>query len=651
MKKILTTALFIASTTVVFAQQDYWEVIPPKLGPKVYPAPFVSSENRETPRSVFVSYRNKEQAMINNFDSSQNFINLNGKWDYKTFDSPAAVPVAQIAKPDFEPSGWGSAVLPRAWDTKQGPLSGIKATLPIAEQKAIAGAYSRTFTVPFDYIDKALFLHIGGAKSSSRVYINGKEVGYSQDSKNPAEFDISKYVQRGRNRITILTEGFSKGSYLENQAEWGLEGLNRDIFIFAQPKIRVRDYLVSTTLDPTYTNGLLETALLLKTQLLNTHNVTVYYDLYDPAGRLVNQNSKDVVVGMRGEDTVRFTASIPNVIKWSAETPELYTILYRIKRDTRFTEYFACRVGFRTVEIKDEKLMINGIPAIIKGVNLSEKGPAGNNYIDTVAMRTMLTELKHRGVNAIRTGTSPMPYSFYSLCDELGFYVMDVANLTTQWLGSSTTKGRTIANDPAWRTIYLERLLNSYERNKSHASVIIWGTGDRAGNGYNMYQGYMALREKERSRPIAYDGAGMEFNTDIYTPSFPKEAKNESNRPMIPSRVNFDPAYWNSPDIQGAFLEQWDDAAAALFSNISIEQTDGGRGIYRFTNKLQHTDLDKFPVTYTVTKGRKVVTKGLLTVSAAPNGGTASVTIPKGGVGKGRKLTIRVGNLAQQTFQ
>lgn len=651
MKKILTTALLIAATTAVFAQQDYWEVIPPKLGPKVYPAPFASSENRETPRSVFVSYRNKEQAMINNFDSSQNFINLNGKWDYKTFDSPAAVPVAQIAKPDFEPSGWGSAVLPRAWDTKQGPLSGIKATLPIAEQKAIAGAYSRTFTVPFDYIDKALFLHIGGAKSSSRVYINGKEVGYSQDSKNPAEFDISKYVQRGRNRITILTEGFSKGSYLENQAEWGLEGLNRDIFIFAQPKIRVRDYLVSTTLDPTYTNGLLETALLLKTQLLNTHNVTVYYDLYDPAGRLVNQNSKDVVVGMRGEDTVRFTASIPNVIKWSAETPELYTILYRIKRDTKFTEYFACRVGFRTVEIKDEKLMINGIPAIIKGVNLSEKGPAGNNYIDTVAMRTMLTELKHRGVNAIRTGTSPMPYSFYSLCDELGFYVMDVANLTTQWLGSSTTKGRTIANDPAWRTIYLERLLNSYERNKSHASVIIWGTGDRAGNGYNMYQGYMALREKERSRPIAYDGAGMEFNTDIYTPSFSKEAKNESSRPMIPSRVNFDPAYWNSPDIQGAFLEQWDDAAAALFSNISIEQTDGRRGVYRFTNKLQHTDLGKFPVTYTVTKGRKVVTKGLLTISAAPNGGTASVTIPKGGLSKGRKLTIRVGNIAQQTFQ
>lgn len=651
MKKILTAVVLIAVTTSVFAQQDYWEVIPPKLGPKVYPTPFVSSENRELSRSVFVSYRNKEQALKNNFDSSQNFINLNGQWNYKQFANLGAVPVTQIQSPEFEPSGWGTVVLPRAWDQRKGPLSEIKPSLSVSVPKtAVAGAYTRYFTVPFDYIDKALFLHIGAAKSSSRVYINGKEAGYSQDSKNPAEYDISKYVQRGRNQITIITEGFNGGSYLENQAEWGLEGLNRDMFIFAQPKIRVRDYLVSTTLDPTYTNGLLETALLLKTQLLNTHNVTVYYDLYDPSGRLVNQNSRDVTVGMRTEDTVRFTASIPNVIKWSAETPELYTILYRIKRDTRFTEYFACQVGFRTVEIKDEKLLVNGIPVMIKGVNLSEKGEAGNNAIDTASMRSTLTDLKHKGVNAIRTDGSPMPYSFYNLCDQLGIYVMDVANITTQWLGNSTTKGRTISNDPAWKSIFEERIMNSYERNKNHPSVIAWITGDRAGNGYNMYQAYMALRAKEISRPIAYDGAGMEFNSEIYTPAFPKEAKNSSERPMIPSRVEYNPIYWNTDGIQGAFLDKWEDAAADAFLNIDIKSVNVKSGTYRFTNNLQHTDLNKFPVTYTVTKGRKVIAKGLLTVSAAPGGGTADVMIPKADFTKGRKVTVTVGNLIVKTF-
>lgn len=616
---------------------------------KIYPAPFVSSVNREIPRSVFVSYRSTKDAMRNDFDSSQNFVNLNGAWQYKAFKGVGSLPEG-IATSTFEPAGWSSVTLPASYRSKEATLANSKLTPPNVPANTPVGVYTRNFTVPFDLADKALFLHIGAAKSSVRVYVNGKEEGYSQDSKNPAEFDITQSIQQGHNRIVVVTEGFSGGSYLENQAEWGTEGLNRDMFIFAQPKIRVRDYLVNTTLDPTYTNGLLETALLLKTQLLNPHTVTVYYDLFDPQGKLVNQNFRDINVGMRLEDTVRFTASIPNVTKWSAETPELYTILYRIKREGRFTEYLACQVGFRTVEVKDDKFLVNGIPVVIKGVNLSESTHEGGNHIDTVAMRTMLTKLKQKGLNAIRTDGEPMPYSFYQMCDQIGLYVCDVANIGTQWLGNSLTKGRTLSNDPAWRLPYLERIEAMYERNKNHPSVVMWSTGDRAGNGYNMYQAYRFIKAKDRNRPVVYEGAAKEWNSDIYMPTMPKNMTNDSDRPLIPSRVGYNAAYWSEgSEAQGAFLNKVTDVPDKVFANVIIEAVDATKGLYRFTNRMQHTDLEKFTVTYTVTKGRKVLSEGLLTVAAAP-GASAEVLVPKGGFTNGNRVEIRVGNIAVATF-
>ena len=694
MKRLLAA---IALLSVAYGSQ---------AGPKKYPAPYVISDRQELPRSVFVSYRNEKDASRNDFDSSQYFVNLNGEWSFRLFSSESAVP-RQVAG-DGETlekltKDWRTIILPGAWelDGHGGEGSAVFASKaydfakskgqvqpPHLPNGSPAGVYIRKFTVPFDLFDKAHFLHIGAAKAGVKVYVNGKEVGFSrQDSKNPVEFDVTKYVIEGRNWVAIVVPQFTEGSYLEDWQDWRLAGINRDVFLFAQPKIRMRDYLVQTTLDPSYTNGLLETAMLLKTQLLNPFPVTVYYDLYDPQGKLVNSNFRDVEVGMRVEDTIRFTASIPNVVKWTAEQPNLYTILYRIKREGRFSEYVACRVGFRTVETKDEQFLVNGNPVIFKGVNLAEHDVKTGNTVDTARMRQMLTEMKLAGVNAIRTDGYPLPYSFYQLCDELGFYVCDVADINTWGLGGNRNKGGNISNDPAWREAFLARIDAMYERNKNHPSVVMWSLGDRSGNGYNMYQGYLMLKAKEWTRPIVYNGAGKEWNTEVYCPDYPESAENGSGRPLVPSRVTFDPAWWTTPGLQGAFLERWNDMSLdatvpggkyilsddykrspaangkveltamsqnrelrTLFANVIITQVDASKGIYKFENRLQFTDLEQFTVSYRLISGAKVVREGIVSVAAAP-GQSAQIEIPGvGSVGKDRKLTIAVGNIARAEF-
>ena len=675
-------------------------------GPKKHVAPYAVSGGQELPRTVFVSYRNLQDAILNDFDSSQYYVGLNGEWSFRLFASEEALPEQLAGNTEALEQlveGWKTVMLPGAWelDGHGGEGAAVFASRvydfaeterqvrpPHLPGKTPVAVYVRKFTVPFDLFDKAHFLHIGAAKAGVKVYVNGKEVGFSRkDSKNPVEFDVTKYVNEGRNWVAVVVPQFTEASYLEGWQDWRLSGINRDVFLFAQPKIRMRDYLVQTTLDPTYTNGLLETAMLLKTQLLNPFPVTVYYDLYDPQGKLVNSNFRDVEVGMRVEDTVRFTASIPNVAKWTAEQPNLYTILYRIKREGRFTEYVACRVGFRTVETEGERFLINGEPVVFKGVNLAEHMPQTGNVVDTAQMRRMLTEMKFSGVNAVRTDGYPMPYSFYQLCDELGFYVCDVADINAWGLGTNLNKGGTISNDPAWREAYLARIDAMYERNKNHPSVVMWSLGDRSGNGYNMYQGYLMLKSKERTRPVVYNGAAKEWNTDVYCPDYPESAENGSGRPLVPSRTTFDPVWWTTPGLQGAFLERWNDMSLsasvpggkfilsddyertsaaggkigleamsqnerlrALFANVAITQVDASKGIYEFENRLQFTDLEEFTVSYRLMNGSKVVREGIVSVSAAP-GESVQVQLPgTGSVGKGRKLTVTVGNIARAEF-
>lgn len=556
MKNIFLIALFALFCSISSAQR------------LTYEDPYQISKNELNASTVFTTYRNLQAALDNESAKSENYTSLDGEWKVKFFDSEK-----QITDKDFERMnplmGWRGITLPLAWqmnghgdavysDNAYPFLKEVPKVITIPES---GGAlYARDFTVPFDYMDKVLYITIGGASSKVTLYINGIEVGFSTDSRNPAQFQITKFVERGLNRIVLKVDQYSGGSWVENQTGWRLSGLNRGIYMLAQPKIRVRDYLVRTTLDPTYSNGLLETALLLKSELLNPHMVTVYYDLYDRRGKLVNQASRDVQIGMRGEDTVRFTATIMNVDKWTAENPSLYTLIYRVKREGRFTEYIARKVGFRNVEIRDKKFLINGFAVQFRGVNLEEYDPKTGNTLTEQTVLGELYKMKQLGINAIRTGGYPLPSFFYEMADSIGFYVVSTANIDASGLANTLRKGGSLSNDPQWKNVFVDRAIATYERGKNNPSIVAWALGESAGNGYNMYKAYEAIKERDTLRAVIYDGAGAEWNTDVVCPLYPSVdalRKLRVEQPIIASRVEFDPKYWKLETTQGAFIDHW----------------------------------------------------------------------------------------------
>lgn len=534
------------------------------------------SRGELAPSTIFTTYRSLPSARDNVSTASENYTSLSGEWKIKRYENQADLTV----KGDV--AGWGTIALPLAWQMAgRGTAIFSQKAYPFLKNESEASALNpnfsiknsesyvltREFTVPFDYLDKVLYLTIGASSARTTLYINGKEVGMSTDSRSAAQFNVSKFVERGLNTITMKIDDYCTASLIEDQAAWRLAGANREVYLMAQPKIRMRDYLVRTSLDPTYTNGLLETALLLKSELLNPHEVTVFYDLYDRQGKIVNQASRQVMIGMRGEDTVRFTATIMGVERWSAETPSLYTLIYRVKREGRFTEYIARKVGFRNVEIKGNKLTINGVAEQIRGVNLEEFDPSTGNVMNPEVTKSELLKMKQLGLNAIRTGGYPLPPFFYEMTDSLGFYVVSTANVNASGMSASTALGGTLANDPAWRDVFVDRAISTYEHGKNYPSVVAFALGEQAGNGYCMYEAYLAIKARDANRVVIYDGAKAEWNTDIVCPIDPTieelekiaqvEPYKRITQPIIPARVKFDPKYWKLAHTQGAFIDRW----------------------------------------------------------------------------------------------
>lgn len=669
-----------------------------------FKTPYQISEGTKDVGSTVVTYRTARHAMAGVADSSINYVNLNGEWSVRFFDDAAKVRASDLDRGNDLKKDWKLTKLPLAWQMNgsgaaifadeaydflsKPPVLGAPLKMPVGGKTAL---YARDFTVPFDFMDRMLYLTIGASRGRTTLYINGQRVGFATDSKSPAQYDITPYVSRGQNRVVLQIEQYSGASWVENQQMWRLSGANRDIFILAQPKIRMRDFMVRTSLDPTYQNGLLETALLLKTELLNPHTVTVYYDFYGPDGALVAQNSREVNLGLRAEDTVRFTTSIMGVKKWNAETPNLYTILYRVKREGRFTEYGAVKAGFLSVETKDKQLLVNGVAPVIKGVNFEEFDPRTGNVLSKDKVRQELLRMRLMGVNAIRTGGYPLPSFFYELTDSIGFYVVDVANIDASGLENSTRKGRSVANDPAWKDVFVQRAVAVYERSENNPSVIAVALGENAGNGYCMYQSYMAIKARNGDRVVIYDGAGAEWNTDVVCPLYPTVAdlaKLKVQQPIIASRVSFDKAYWNTKGVQGAFMDRWcdpsitasapvyyeeltndyrlkkrDDGAqklgsvedhekqiSDLFSAVEITTKDAAKGIYTIENRMQYSDLNQFKITCSTMSGGKIVKTTPILINC-PAGATAEITIPGASViSSTKELLFEVGDIYKVLF-
>lgn len=576
----------------------------------------VVAVNKEKPRSSFMSYADRETALTSRFEKSPYYFLLNVTWKFFFVDSYKDLP-QNITDPSVNTSSWDDITVPGNWEvqghgvaiyTNHGyefkPRNPQPPLLPEANP---VGVYRRDIEIPASWDNRDIYLHIGGAKSGLYVYLNGKEVGYSEDSKNPAEFLINKYLQPGKNVLTLKIFRWSTGSYLECQDFWRMSGIERDVFLWSQPKASIQDFRVVSTLDDTYTNGIFKLAVDLKNHTQETKNLNVGYELLDAKGNLVTSEANDIWVSPASPQTVSFEYDLKNVAPWSAEHPNLYKLLMTIKEEGKVIEVVPFNVGFRRFEMKqidqvaeDGKpytvLLFNGQPVKFKGVNIHEHNPETGHYVTEELMRKDFELMKQNNINAVRLCHYPQDRKFYELCDEYGLYVYDEANIESHGMYYSLKKGGTLGNNPEWLIPHMDRTMNMYERNKNYPSVTFWSLGNEAGNGYNFYQTYLYLKDKEinsMNRPVNYERALWEWNTDMYVPQYPSAewleeiGRKGSDRPVAPSEYshamgNSSGNLWDQwkaiykyPNLQGGFIWDWVDQGI-------LEKDKNGREYYTY---------------------------------------------------------------------
>ena len=557
----------------------------------------VVSVNKEEPRSAFMTYGDRSSALTMNYDNSEYYRLLNGVWKFYYVGGYKQLPT-DITDADIDVSGWHDINVPGNWEV-QGYDVPVYVNLnyefqpsnpqpPLLPEETPVGVYRRDVEIPAEWMERDIYLHIAGAKSGVYVYVNGREVGYSEDSKNPAEFLLNPYVKAGNNVLTLKIFRWSTGSYLECQDMWRLGGIERDVFIYSQPRAAIRDFRVKSTLDDTYTDGIFALEADLRNRRDAAAQLSVKYEILDAKGNVVASEEKNADVAAGGEATVRFDRKLASVAKWTAETPNLYTLMMTLSDGGKVAEVIPYHLGFRRIEIRPvgidgkqrELFLVNGQPIKLKGVNIHEHNPATGHYVTEEIMRKDFELMKQHNINTVRLAHYPQDRRFYELCDEYGLYVYDEANIESHGMRYDLRRGGTLGNNPEWLKPHLERTRNMYERNKNYPCVTIWSLGNEAGNGYNFYNTYLWLKAADRewmARPVCYERALWEWNTDMYVPQYPNAGWFEeigergSDRPVVPSEYahamgNSTGGLWDQwraiykyPHLQGGYIWEWVD--------------------------------------------------------------------------------------------
>ncbi|WP_416349500.1 glycoside hydrolase family 2 TIM barrel-domain containing protein [Proteiniphilum sp.] len=556
--------------------------------------------NKEYPRTQFMTYDNKSEALTIPFEKSKYYLSLNGTWKFYFVDSYKQLP-ENITDSIINLAGWKDIKVPGNWEiqgfgtpiyvnhpyefVERDPQTRYpKMEAPYLPEQNPVGVYRREIDIPEDWNGREIFLTIDGAKSGVYVFINGKEVGYSEDSKTAAEFRINSHVKPGKNSLVLKIFRWSTGSYLEAQDFWRISGIERDVFLWSQPKTSLRDFRVTSTLDDSYRNGILELETTVSNYQSGASHADVSYELLDPSGKVVASETKPIAVQSHGENSIRFRAQLPNVATWTSEQPHLYKLLITVKKKGESaTEVVPYPVGFRRFEIKavktgeriDRLFLVNGQPIKLKGVNIHETNPETGHYVTEELMLKDFELMKLHNINSVRLSHYPQSRRFYELCNEIGLYVYDEANIESHGLYYSE---RSLAKHPEWEQAHMDRTVNMFERNKNQPSIFIWSLGNEAGNGINFFHTYKYLKDQERSlmnRPVNYERALWGFNSDMYVPQYPSAAwleeigKAGSDRPVIPSEYshamgnsngNIDlqwEAIYKYPNLQGGYIWEW----------------------------------------------------------------------------------------------
>ncbi|MCT4142386.1 DUF4981 domain-containing protein [Elizabethkingia anophelis] len=605
----LLAGVLILVTVVIQAQElPYWKNAS------------IVKVNKEYPRTLFMTYDSKSEALNTKFENSKYYKSLNGTWKFHFVDAYKQLP-ENVTDSATSTSGWKDIKVPGNWEVQgfgtaiyvnhpyefveRDPKTRLpKQAPPYMPEENPVGVYRRDIDIPAEWLkDRTIFLNIGGAKSGTYVYINGKEVGYSEDSKNPAEFRINEYVKPGINKLAVKIFRWSTGSYLEAQDFWRMSGIERDVYLWSQPNVSLRDFRVKSILDDTYKNGIFQLEMSVANyangDLIEKANYTpikpaspvLGYELLDAKGRVIASASATVSVKGRGENDYKFPEiKIPGISTWTSEAPNLYKLLMTVQNQgSTQTEVVPFTVGFRKFEIKevesngrkDRLFLVNGQPIKFKGVNIHEHNPATGHYVTEDIMLKDFTLMKQNNLNSVRLAHYPQSRKFYELCDELGLYVYDEANIESHGMYYGK---ESLAKHPEWQNAHLDRTINMFERNKNHPSVSFWSLGNEAGNGVNFDVTYRWLKEREKdfmNRPVNYERAIWGYNSDMYVPQYPsaawleKTGKEGSDRPVIPSEYshamgnssgNLDlqwQAIYKYPNLQGGYIWDWVDQGIA----------------------------------------------------------------------------------------
>lgn len=579
-----------ASVPVISQNAPHWE------------NPAVIEINKEPGRMVFHSWGHAQKAL--NGEVAEAFHqSLDGRWYFHLARNPEQRP-ADFFLPDYDYSLWDRIEVPGNWEVQgydlpiyvNHPYEFADPRTPITDLQNgpepprvprdynPVGSFRHSFHLADSWAGREIFIHFGSVKSAFFLWINGEMVGYSQGSKLPTEFNITAYVKPGQvNQMAVQVFRWSDASYLECQDFWRISGISRRVFLYSQPRLRIKDFEVVSVLDDRYRDGRLWLYTEIASHQPQTQDLRLEYRLLDKETEIARGEQAAKVTA--GENILlAFHKELPGIIPWSAENPYLYTLLISLKdRRGRVLESTRARIGFRSVEIKRGQLLVNGVPITLKGVNIHEHHPETGHVLTEEMMQEDIRLMKQFNINAVRLSHYPFPERWYELCDEHGLYVVDEANIESHGLYYGE---RSLAHHPDWELAHVNRIERMIQRTRNHPSVIIWSMGNEAGNGVNFYAGYHAAKAADRTqRPVQYERVEIgsrfqlmfDWNSDIIVPQYPSPSTFEwfgqrvLDRPFIPSEYahsmgnstgNFQ-EYWDAinkyPQLQGGFIWDWVD--------------------------------------------------------------------------------------------
>ena len=511
----------------------------------------INQQNREPRRANFFAFENLEKAQSFDKKKSANYLSMEGMWKFNFVKDHNKRPANFFAlKYDdsqwkdfpvpglFELNGYGDATYKNigyAWATQFDPNPPY-----ISELNNYTGSYRRTFELPKNWKGKDVYFHVGSATSNLTLWVNGKYVGYSEDSKVAAEFNISKYLKPGKNLIAMQVMRWCDGSYFEDQDFWRLTGIAREVYLYARPKLHAADIRLNAALENNYQDGVLN------------YKVSLKGGKTDVAITLCDKDGKQIAQATGAQGVIK----VPKVNAWTAETPYLYKAYITLKNKQGAAEVIPQKVGFRNVEIKNAQLLVNGQPVLVKGADRHEMDPDGGYVVSLERMIQDIKIMKQLNINAVRTSHYPCDPRWYDLCDEYGIYITAEANLESHGMGYEE---KSLAKFPEYILPHIERNEGNVKPLINHPSVIVWSLGNESGYGVNFEKAYDWVKACDTTRPAQYERGGYDSKTDIYCPMYIGYEESESycksngTKPYI--QCEYAHAMGNS---EGGFKEYWD---------------------------------------------------------------------------------------------